>query len=160
MKIERITHDPAETMHFASVLASHLRGGDVIAIDGPLGAGKTCFVRGLAQGLGVNPAEVSSPTFMICQEYRGRSVSLAHFDWYRVAGGDELESIGWDELIAAQDSILAVEWPSRAPAALKGLPLLHVEIEHIDVNGRRLTLTAEGELARRLEAFYETVASA
>ncbi|HRP61946.1 MAG TPA: tRNA (adenosine(37)-N6)-threonylcarbamoyltransferase complex ATPase subunit type 1 TsaE [Phycisphaerales bacterium] len=155
MKIERITHDPMETMHFASTLASYLRGGDVIALDGPLGAGKTCFVRGLAQGLGVNPAEVSSPTFIICHEYQGRSATLAHLDLYRVAGEDELESIGWDEFVTSKDTILAIEWPSRAAAALSGLPLINVSLEHIDSNRRRLTLSVEGEMARRLEDFHE-----
>jgi tRNA threonylcarbamoyladenosine biosynthesis protein TsaE len=93
-------------------------GGLVLALSGPLGAGKTAFVQGLAAGLGVDPARVASPTFVIAVEHTaagGRR--LAHVDLYRVASAAELDAAGFPDLLGA-GSVVAVEWADRLPGAL------------------------------------------
>lgn len=91
----------------------------VIALDGPLGAGKTVFVKGLAEGLGVQPDLVSSPTFVIAQRYDGKRLRLHHVDLYRIEDEIELDGFGFDELLDPP-GVAAVEWSSRFPAALPG----------------------------------------
>ncbi len=99
-----------ETEAAATRLATSLRPGDVVLLLGPLGAGKTAFVRGLAVGLGVDPADVSSPTFTLVQEYRGR-LTLQHADLYRL-NSTEAADLALDDLLTG-DSLLAVEWAER-----------------------------------------------
>ena len=89
--------------------AAELRAGDVVLIDGPLGAGKTAFVRGMAEGLGADPADVSSPTFTILQQYQSRPM-LYHADLYRLTPA-EAADLGLEE--TGLDGVLAVEWPDR-----------------------------------------------
>ena len=109
--MERITRSEGETMAAARELAADLHAGDVLLLSGNLGAGKTAFVRGLAEGLGIDPEEVSSPTFTLIHEYRGGRLTLYHVDLYRLerAATDDL---GLDEL-GVGDGVLAIEWPDR-----------------------------------------------
>ena len=100
----------ADTVAAGRALATQLRGGEVILLHGDLGAGKTAFVRGLAEGLGVDPVSVTSPTFTIVQEYRGR-LRLQHADLYRLTA-IEVDDLGLDDLVNAE-SVLAVEWGER-----------------------------------------------
>ena len=134
-----ITSTPHETIELARHLAATLRAGDVVVLDGPLGAGKTCFVRGLAAGLGLDPSHVSSPTFIICQEYENGDLRLAHVDAYRLSGPEELDSIGWRELLEADNTIVAVEWPSRIASALPE-SCVCVDLEHLSETQRRITI--------------------
>jgi tRNA threonylcarbamoyladenosine biosynthesis protein TsaE len=111
---------PEATHAVARALSSVLEGGGlVIALRGPLGAGKTGFVKGLAEGLGLDPGIVSSPTFVIANEYPvpGRNVRLVHFDLYRLERVSELESVGFLDALDAQ-SVVAIEWADRLPSAL------------------------------------------
>ncbi len=104
-----VTASEAETAGAGRALAVSLRAGMVVCISGPLGAGKTAFVRGLAAGLGCDPDDVSSPTFTIVQEYSGR-VRLQHVDLYRLSPA-EVRDLGLDDLL--DDAVMAVEWPDR-----------------------------------------------
>ena len=101
------TTSEEETTEAGKNIAAELRVGDVVLIDGPLGAGKTAFVRGLAEGLGADPNDVSSPTFTILQQYGG-SLPLYHADLYRLTPA-EVTDLGLEE--TGLDGILAVEWP-------------------------------------------------
>src|ERR1700722_14760657 len=103
-----LSHSVAETESIAVELAGTLVAGDCIALEGPLGAGKTQFVRGLAVGLGANPRGVSSPSFVLLNIYRGGRRALFHLDAYRTGGADDLESIGFAELLE-QSGVVAVE---------------------------------------------------
>lgn len=135
---EQVTRSEAETEALAEALASRFRGGEVVLLSGDLGSGKTAFVRGLARGLGADPAEVASPTFVLLTSYRGRLL-LHHADLYRLAGnGDEAE-LGLEELPGS--GVLAIEWAERLrrvpwPGALRvllehaGEDLRHVRMEH------------------------------
>jgi tRNA threonylcarbamoyladenosine biosynthesis protein TsaE len=108
---ETVTASVAETEELARRLAASLRGGEVVLLSGELGAGKTAFVRGLARGLGVDPEEVASPTFVLLTSYPGR-LRLHHADLYRLAGnGDDLE-LGLEEL-PGPAGVLAIEWAER-----------------------------------------------
>ena len=103
-----VTHSPQETIAAAEKLGGLLRAGDMIVYKGGLGAGKTTFTRGIAIGLGLGD-NVSSPTFALVNEYRGDSITLYHFDMYRIASEDDLESTGfWD--YPFEDNVAAVEW--------------------------------------------------
>jgi tRNA threonylcarbamoyladenosine biosynthesis protein TsaE len=103
------THSEGETTAVGRATAEFLSPGDVLLISGPLGAGKTAFVRGLAEGLGADAGDVSSPTFALVQQYVG-DVPLVHVDLYRVTAA-EAADLGLEEM--ALDGILAVEWPDR-----------------------------------------------
>lgn len=93
--------------------AEGLRAGEVIGLDGDLGAGKTHFCKGLVAGLGSDDA-VTSPTFALVQEYRGGRLPVFHFDWYRLDSATELDRIGWDEYLD-EGGIVVVEWAGKFP---------------------------------------------
>ena len=140
---ETVTGSEAETAAVGAQLAESLQPGDVVLLFGELGAGKTAFTRGLAQGLGVEPDEVSSPTFTLIQEYRGR-LTLYHVDLYRLAEA-EVDDLGLEELVVS-DGVVVIEWAER----WRGRPddVIEVRFEHIDDDGRRLHLSRPE--ARRL----------
>ena len=116
--IERVTGSEEETIAVGRELAAKLLAGDVVLLSGNLGAGKTAFVRGLAAGLGINPADVSSPTFTIVHEYRGGRLVLYHADLYRLER-TATEDIGLEEM-GVKDGVLAIEWPDRLTHPLPG----------------------------------------
>ena len=130
----RTTHSEDETMAVAREFASTLRAGDVVLLSGTLGAGKTAFVRGLAEGLGINPEDVSSPTFTIVHEYRGGRLALYHADLYRLER-TATEDIGLEEM-GVKDGVLAIEWPDRLTHELPGAR--EVRIELVDEQTRRI----------------------
>ena len=131
-----VTKSEAETQALAREFAATLKAGDVILLAGDLGAGKTTFVRGLAEGLGIDPHEVSSPTFTLVHEYRGRDLTLFHADLYRLerAATDDL---GLEE-IGVRDGVLAIEWPDRLSHSLSGSRLIRLEV--VDDASRRITI--------------------
>ena len=111
-----ITHSPEETSRLAQRLAQDLKGGEVIAFTGGMGAGKTAFTRGLALGLDSEIAR--SPTFALVNEYRGR-LTVEHFDMYRVDGWDDLYSTGFFDYLDT-DCVLVIEWSENIAGALPG----------------------------------------
>ena len=132
-----LTHSPDETISFASIFAKSCDANTVILLHGDLGAGKTCFARGLLAGLGGDASEVHSPTFTIMHEYNTDSLTLVHIDAYRLSGSDELHTIGWDELLQRDDVIIAIEWPERIAEALPE-KVVHITIEHVDETTREI----------------------
>jgi len=131
----RVTRSEDETADVARELAAALNAGDVILLSGNLGAGKTAFVRGLASGLGLDPEDVSSPTFTLVHEYRGGRLTLYHADLYRLER-IATEDIGLEEMGVA-DGVLAIEWPDRLAHAMPGAR--EVQIEIVDETTRRIT---------------------
>jgi tRNA threonylcarbamoyladenosine biosynthesis protein TsaE len=105
------SNSEADTRAIAAVLATTLTSGAVVLLSGDLGAGKTAFVRGLAEGLGLDPDEVTSPTFTLVHEYRGGRLPLIHVDLYRLDRA-ELDEVGLDQDLAAK-GVTAVEWSER-----------------------------------------------
>ncbi len=110
------SHSPGETFAAGRSLTAGLRAGDVLALCGDLGAGKTQFVKGLAAGLGIS-VEVTSPTFALVHEYAGGRLPLFHFDFYRLESEDAVVRIGFDDYLAAA-GVLAIEWADKCPALL------------------------------------------
>ena len=106
-----LTESEEQTRRVAIALADRLAPGAVLLLHGDLGAGKTAFVRGLAEGLGLEDDPVSSPTFTLVHEYIGGRVPLYHADLYRLPDGASLDELGLDEV--AQGGVLAIEWPER-----------------------------------------------
>ena len=131
------THSEAETSTVGRELAGTLAAGDVVLLVGDLGAGKTAFVRGLAEGLGVQPDDVSSPTFTLIQEYRGGRLPLFHADLYRLNDPREIDDLGLDEIAA--DGVLAIEWAEKLPRQPDGAVI--VRITHGDGNARTIHIT-------------------
>ncbi len=130
-----ISNSEAETRAIAAGLAAGLRPGAVVLLSGDLGAGKTAFVRGLAEGLGIDPGEVTSPTFTLVHEYRGGRLPLVHVDLYRLETA-ELDEIGMDSELA-EAGVVAVEWSERLSRKLKGA----VEISLVDTGGDGRAIT-------------------
>lgn len=142
------SRSPEETRRLGALLGEQLDAGDVIGLTGELGAGKTCFVQGIAQGLEVDPSvPVTSPSFTLVGEYPGR-VPLRHADFFRVERYARLEDAGFDDLLDGC-GVLVVEWPERFPAALPR-ERLEVRIELRSDSERRLHLLGTGPRASEL----------
>ena len=133
-----ISSSPEFTMDIAAKLSDTLSGGEIIALKGGLGMGKTCFVKGLAAGLGFS-GEVTSPTFAIVNEYIGGRLDLFHFDMYRITGWDDLYSTGYFEYLDA-GGVVAVEWSENIAGALEGEKVITVEIGRVSENERKITI--------------------
>jgi len=130
-----VTQSAAETRALGESLAGQLKPGDVVLLEGELGAGKSELARGIAKGLGVTET-VTSPSFTILNVYESGRCPLYHFDWYRLESEEELYELGMDEYLGG-DGIALVEWPGRCPEAVPGDCLL-------------IRLKAEGENIRRI----------
>jgi tRNA threonylcarbamoyladenosine biosynthesis protein TsaE len=131
------TLSEAETSDVGRRLAQTLEAGSVLLLVGDLGAGKTALVRGLAEGLGVPPEEVSSPTFTLMQEYRGGRVPLVHVDLYRLNDSREIDDLGLEEI--GMESVLAIEWAEKLPRAIAGA--VEIRIQHGPGDERTVTIT-------------------
>lgn len=130
------THSEAETEALARTLSESLKPGDILALDGDLGSGKTAFTRGLAAGLGY-PGRVQSPTFTIVNEYDGGRLPLFHFDLYRLTSPEELFDIGWEDYLD-RGGVCCVEWSRMGGDYLNG--------------ARHITITrGAGDQDRRVE---------
>ncbi|MGH8016396.1 MAG: tRNA (adenosine(37)-N6)-threonylcarbamoyltransferase complex ATPase subunit type 1 TsaE [Candidatus Zixiibacteriota bacterium] len=111
-----ISHSEAETFELGKKLAVMLKDPNLAVLTGELGSGKTVFIKGLAEGLGIRPEKVHSPTFNVVHEYHGET-NLYHFDLYRLASTKELREIGWDDYLG-RDGLVAVEWGDKAAGLL------------------------------------------
>ena len=133
------TQSEEETAAVGRELAPTLSAGDALLLYGDLGAGKTAFVRGLAEGLGVGRDEVSSPTFTLIQEYRGGRLPLFHVDLYRIEDPREFDELGLDEI--AEDGVLAIEWAEKLAGRLKPSRYVAVRIDHAAETERRIAIS-------------------
>lgn len=156
--IDFISHSPAQTERIGVRLGEQLRGGDLILLRGPFGAGKTHLVKGMARGLG-SDALVTSPSFVLVNEYqadaRHGQLTLYHVDLYRLANAAEVDSIGLDEIWAGT-GVCVIEWPEQADVVL---PAEHLTIHfrHLNETKRILRCVPSGARYREiLEAFKET----
>ena len=127
-----------ETENIAADLSKNFVGGEVIALHGDLGAGKTQFVRGLLQGLNGQPRSVSSPTFVLLNVYDTGRLTLYHLDAYRTTGEDDFETIGFQELLE-QNGVVAVEWPERIDKLLPAR-VWHITIKPIEETRRSIEI--------------------
>lgn len=150
----------AHTAAFGRLLAAHVQGGDVIGLQGPLGAGKTRLAQALAAGLGVVD-EVTSPTFVLVRRYQGR-LPLFHLDAYRLHDLDEFAELGPEEFYEPPHVTL-IEWSDRV-AALLPAERLELALDPVDMHARELRLIGHGrrgaELAAALSAAWPAAAAA
>ena len=142
--LDFITYSAVQTERVGIRLAKLAQPGDVICLEGDLGAGKTCLARGIGTGLGVKEP-ITSPTFIMVSEHRlpGSRMRFYHIDLYRLASAEEAFGLGLEEYLY-NDDVCVIEWPERA---LEVLPeeRLWITIQHVDENKRRLTLRASGD---------------
>jgi tRNA threonylcarbamoyladenosine biosynthesis protein TsaE len=151
---ERRTTSVEETEGLGAALAPALAIGDVIVLSGPLGAGKTRFVAGLARGLG-HPGRIRSPSFALIHEYRGR-VLLVHLDLYRLETR-HVDALGLEEY--AERGVLVVEWGEKLPATWRS-EALHIELTVEGPNDRRLRATGSGARGGALIQSWNTLPAA
>lgn len=155
--VERMSTSVEYTRTLAQGLAGILRSGDVVLLEGEMGAGKTTLTRGLATAMGVEPGAISSPTYVIVNRYVGKDLAITHIDCYRLTGSEDLEPLGWDRLfgtdgMAMAGSIALVEWPERIAEALPGRErCLVVRLEHAGEESRRMTFEFPPQIAERAE---------
>lgn len=148
--LEKYLPDSAATERFGALLGRHCQSGDVLCLNGDLGAGKTMLSRGLARALGVQGDEVTSPTFTIMNVYQGRELEIRHFDLYRLNRPEELEDIGFAEY-AGGEGVTLIEW---AELFADELPEEYLEVRLLhDGGGRKAYLRARG--ARYAELLQE-----
>ncbi|MFA4903489.1 MAG: tRNA (adenosine(37)-N6)-threonylcarbamoyltransferase complex ATPase subunit type 1 TsaE [Desulfobaccales bacterium] len=138
----RVSHSPEDTRALAARLGALLAPGDVVALNGELGSGKTEFVHGLAEGLEIPPDLVASPSFALVHEYPGR-LTLVHLDLYRLEDLPPELLPDLEEYLSG-DQVVAVEWAKRLAPLLPG-DYLEVDLEVTGVNDRRFTFTGHGE---------------
>lgn len=136
---EFVSHHEEETLDLGRRLGRACQGGEVLLLEGPLGAGKTCLAGGIAEGLGIGQPAVS-PTYVILRSYTGsRGLTLHHLDFYRLGGDEDLDTIGLEDCFG-EESIILAEWPSRCPHAFPEFTLL-------------LQIEAAGEESRRMRVY-------
>ena len=135
---EWLSAGPEETARVGSRLGEQLRGGEILLLSGPLGAGKTVFVKGLAASLDIDPEEVTSPSFTLVNPYQGRLL-LYHIDLYRLNdGASAAHAVDLDELLTNERAVIVIEWAQR----LGNYPL--------PAGTLRISITGDGDAPRRI----------
>jgi tRNA threonylcarbamoyladenosine biosynthesis protein TsaE len=139
------TSSPEETVRLGRQMADWLKGGEVLALYGPLGAGKTTLIKGIAEGMGVaDSSEVRSPTFVLVRVYDGRTsegkpVSIHHVDAYRLTGGADFDDMGGIDLFG-DSSVCIIEWADRITDALPERRI-DITLEHVDPTTRKVSIS-------------------
>jgi tRNA threonylcarbamoyladenosine biosynthesis protein TsaE len=133
------SRSPRETMELGRRIGSRLRGGEVFAICGPLGSGKTHLIKGIAAGAGAaDRANVTSPTFVIINQYAGR-LDIYHIDAYRLNSIAEFEALGFDDLCYPQ-SVVLIEWADKIEPALQHTDAVRIDLAHAGAHTRTIHL--------------------
>ncbi|MHC4738536.1 MAG: tRNA (adenosine(37)-N6)-threonylcarbamoyltransferase complex ATPase subunit type 1 TsaE [Planctomycetota bacterium] len=129
MDIEAVSNSPDETIEIGRKIGAQLRGGEVLAVCGELGSGKTHLIKGIASGAGAGDSRhVNSPTFVIVNEYPGR-LDIYHIDAYRLDSVGEFEMTGFDDYCRS-DSVVMIEWADKIESALGGVDYIRIKLSH------------------------------
>jgi tRNA threonylcarbamoyladenosine biosynthesis protein TsaE len=141
MTIDITTNSANETIKFGQKFGSQLKGGEVIALYGTLGSGKTHLIKGIVAGLGAEDAanEVTSPTFVLVNEYSGR-LEVYHIDAYRLDSIAQFEQIGFDDY-CHPGSVVLIEWADKVEQALTGINYIKIELSHLGPTARKISVT-------------------
>ncbi len=131
------SNSPEETIELGRKIGSQLKGGEVIAVCGPLGSGKTHLIKGIAAGAGAKDSRnVNSPTFVIVNEYAGR-LDIYHIDAYRLNSVSEFEMLGFDDFCYPR-SVVLIEWADKIESALQAIDYIRIELEHAGESQRKI----------------------
>ena len=140
MNIEITSKSPEDTIEFGRKIGSQLKGGEVIAICGQLGSGKTHLIKGIAAGAGAKDSNsVNSPTFVLVNEYKGR-LDVYHIDAYRLNSASEFEMLGFDDFCYPQ-SVVLIEWADKVKSVLQQINCIEVELSHAGQTERKIHIT-------------------
>lgn len=141
MIIDVTTNSADDTVKFSRKFGSQLKGGEVIALYGALGSGKTHLIKGIVAGLGAKDAanEVTSPTFVLVNEYSGR-LEVYHLDAYRLDSIAQFEQIGFDDY-CHPGSVVLIEWADKVEQALSGINYIKIELSHLGPTARKIRIT-------------------
>lgn len=140
-RCDLISNSPGETLDIGRIIGEHLTGGQVVALTGELGSGKTCLTQGIARGLGISKKQyVTSPTFTLINEYPGM-IPLYHMDLYRLSGPGDLEDMGYEEYFYG-NGVVVIEWAEKVADILPpGVLFIHMEYAGGDT--RRMEISCE-----------------
>jgi len=137
MDFDIISNSPDETIELGRNFGSQLKGGEVVAICGPLGSGKTHLIKGIAAGVGATDHKhVNSPTFVIVNEYTGR-LDIYHIDAYRLDSVSEFEMLGFDDFCYPQ-SVVLIEWADKVESVLRTMDYIRIELDHVGETKRTI----------------------
>ncbi len=137
MDLEITSQSPEQTIEIGRRIGEKLKGGEVIAICGPLGSGKTHLIKGIAAGAGAKDSrQVNSPTFVIVNEYSGR-FDIYHIDAYRLNSIADFEMLGFDDFCYSQ-SVVLIEWADKIESALRDIDYIRIELEHAGETSRTI----------------------
>jgi tRNA threonylcarbamoyladenosine biosynthesis protein TsaE len=158
MKVVIQTQSGKETIQFGKQIGKRLQSGDVVALIGELGAGKTHLIKGLAQGIGVErPNYITSPSFTLIHEYEGR-IPFYHIDLYRLATEEEGEALGLEEYLGGK-GVTAIEWADKIPSLLPK-ELLRVHLRYLEIHTRSIHILGKGtryeDLVKKLRGKRES----
>lgn len=142
--MEAISTSARQTKDLGKKIAKKLRGGEVLALYGDLGAGKTTFVQGLAQGLRIR-GPIISPTFVIVRQYKAGVLTLYHVDLYRLKDFNEVREIGLEEILGNKKAVVVIEWPEKAEKILPKKRTTRIRFEIIDEKTRKITITSQAD---------------
>jgi tRNA threonylcarbamoyladenosine biosynthesis protein TsaE len=138
---------PTDTFHIAKKLAENLRGGEIIFLYGPIGSGKTTFIKGLAKALSIKTTPVSA-SFTLMRMYESKKAILAHIDLFRLKAG-EIYNLGLEEILKNERAIIAIEWPGSVKNFFQN-EKLEIKIKLLKADSRKFTFTAIGNKYRKL----------
>lgn len=151
--IQITTSSAEETFNLARKVGEKLEEGDILALSGELGSGKTCFTGGIARGLGVDESyQITSPTFTLINEYPARH-RLFHFDVYRLNEYSELDDLGYEEFIAGK-GVVVIEWAEKIAEIIPD-SAIYINFEYIDENKRKITIQGSHERITKIFADLE-----
>ena len=147
-RLKMISGDPTKTFHIGRILGETLTAGDIVALTGELGAGKTCLTQGIARGLGVPEVyQITSPTFTLVNEYPGR-LNLIHLDVYRLASSRDLQDLGYEEFFFGK-GVTVIEWAEKIQDIIPEKSL-SVMMAYMDQNQRSIDMTGQPDQITRI----------
>lgn len=147
-RLKMISGDPTKTFYIGRILGEALTAGDIVALTGELGAGKTCLTQGIARGLGVPEVyQITSPTFTLVNEYPGR-LNLIHLDVYRLSSSRDLQDLGYEEFFFGK-GVTVIEWAEKIQDIIPEKSL-SVTLAYLDQNQRSIDMTGQPDQITRI----------
>ena len=147
-RLSVLSCNPDETFSVGKIIGEHLKNGDVLALMGELGSGKTCFTHGVARGIGVSEEFlITSPSFTLINEYRGK-INLYHFDLYRLESFQDMEDLGYEEYLFGE-GVSVIEWADKMKDALPE-EALRISFQYLDESRREIVISGDKERIARI----------